>query len=220
MVFLVLGFQKINPFCPKVLFKFFCFFFIVISVLGEVFALFSDTILSLIQSKNTIIGIAATPAPLGILYACIFWYRKTFGRPNELKREEQPAQKKSAVKYAVRIAIAFVFAFILFSFISTAFRTSEPYMHSMQLIERNAKVQEYLGENYKQPFFISGSMSTSANGTGKAALSYRLKGKNGSSRVYVEAQKENDSWIYKKIIFYKAKGNSDCVDLLLQDNGE
>jgi len=29
MVFIVLGFQKINPFCPKSIFKFFCYFVII-----------------------------------------------------------------------------------------------------------------------------------------------------------------------------------------------
>ena len=74
---------------------------------------------------------------------------------------------------------------------------------------------EYLGEEYKLPIIISGSMSMNGNGTGKASLSYKIKGKNGISRVYIDAEKENGIWKYNKVIFYKEKGNADSIDLLL-----
>ena len=50
---------------------------------------------------------------------------------------------------------------------------------------------EYLGEKYKLPIIISGSMSMNGNGMGQASLSYKIKGKNGISRVYIDAEKEN-----------------------------
>ena len=74
---------------------------------------------------------------------------------------------------------------------------------------------EYLGEKYKLPIIINGSMSMNGNGTGQASLSYKIKGKNGISRVYIDAEKENGIWNYKKIIFYKQKGKVDSIDLLL-----
>ena len=60
-------------------------------------------------------------------------------------------------------------------------------------------------------------MSTNGNGPGKVSISYTIKGKNGSSRVYVDAEKENGIWNYKKIIFYKQKGKVDSIDLLINE---
>ena len=76
---------------------------------------------------------------------------------------------------------------------------------------------EYLGEDYKLPKIISGSMSTNGDGTGKVSISYTIKGKNESSRVYGDAEKENGIWNYKKIIFYKQKGKVDSIDLLINE---
>ena len=54
MVFIVLGFQKINPFCPKSIFKFFCYFFIIVSTIGIIFGIINDTIICLLKDKNDI----------------------------------------------------------------------------------------------------------------------------------------------------------------------
>nr|WP_253674833.1 cytochrome c oxidase assembly factor Coa1 family protein [Treponema sp. OMZ 855] len=57
------------------------------------------------------------------------------------------------------------------------FKNSEPYKYSLELIENNQDAMEYLGEEYKLPIIISGSMSMNGNGTGQASLSYKKKGK-------------------------------------------
>ncbi len=218
ILFLVLGFQKINPFCPKQFFKFFCYLFIVLSVFAEVGYIFNDLIISLLKSKDEMMEFSGTTAPLGFIYAIIFLYRKTFGKNGEIaqNQKEVTEKKKISVRYVALIAVSLVVALVFCFSVFSTFKNSEPYLHSIKLIEENAEVQEYLGENYKLPIFVSGSMSTSANGTGFASISYSLKGKNGKSRVYVEAQKENDIWFYNKVVFYKIKGKADCVDLLLK----
>ena len=99
--------------------------------------------------------------------------------------------------------------------IFSLFKNSEPYKYSLELIENNQDVMEYLGEEYKLPIIISGSMSMNGNGMGQASLSYKIKGKNGISRVYIDAEKENGIWKYNKVIFYKEKGKADSIDLLL-----
>ena len=43
----------------------------------------------------------------------------------------------------------------------------------------------------------------------------KIKGKNGISIVYIDAEKENGIWKYNKVIFYKEKGKADSIDLLL-----
>lgn len=58
---------------------------------------------------------------------------------------------------------------------------------------------------------------SNANGMGSAYFSYKIKGQNGISVVYVDAEKENDVWIYKKINFYKEKQSCDVIDLLAEE---
>lgn len=218
IIFVVLGFQKINPFCPKSVFKFFCYFFIVLSVIGVVGAIFNDLILSLIKSKDEMMEISQAQMPLASVYAIIFLYRKTFSKSDEteIKQKAPTEKKKIFAKYVALYAIVFVLALAVIFSVLSGLKNCEPYLQSVQLIETNAEVQEYLGENYKLSKFVSGSLVTSAGGKGSAELSYSIKGKNGTSRVYVEAQKENDIWFYNKVVFYKIKGKADCVDLLLK----
>ena len=220
MVFVVLGFQKINPFCPESIFKFFCYFVIIMGAIGILFGIVHDTILCLIKDKNDMFPFAYSTGPLGFIYGSIFLYRKAFGKDKEIGAKantELPdgTKKKKIVKYAVIFGIGFIGAIIVCASVVSLFRNSEPYKYSVKLIENNQDIMEYLGEEYKLPIIISGSMSTNGNGTGKASLSYKIKGKNGISRVYIDAERENRIWKYNKVNFYKEKGKSDSIDLLL-----
>ncbi len=94
-----------------------------------------------------------------------------------------------------------------------AFKNCIPYKHSIELIENNAAVREYLGDGYKQTGMMSGSLNTSGD-SGKATFSYKIKGVNGISVVYVDAVKENGVWSYNKINFYKERQSSDVINLL------
>ena len=122
-------------------------------------------------------------------------------------------------KIKITVIIAVISAIVVMSFaiillVFSLFTNSEPYKHSIEVIENNAEVKEYLGSGYKQKGMISSSINLTGGGFGTANLSYKLKGKNGVSRVYVEAVKENGVWLYKKLVFYKKLGHSDAVDLL------
>lgn len=221
MVFIVLGFQKINPFCPKSIFKFFCYFFI-ISTIGIIFGIINDTIICLLKDKNDIFPFAYSTCPLGCVYGSISLYRKIFGKDKEIEVKTNieitdKTKKKKIIKYVVIFGIGLIGAIIVCTSIFSLLKNSEPYKYSVELIENNQDVMEYLGEEYKLPKIISGSMSTNGNGTGKVSISYTIKGKNGSSRVYVDAEKENGIWNYKKIIFYKQKGKVDSIDLLINE---
>ena len=101
--------------------------------------------------------------------------------------------------------------------VAASFKSCEPYKHSLELIESNPTIQEYLGQDYRQTGMISGSLKSNANGMGSAYFSYKIKGQNGISVVYVDAEKENDVWIYKKINFYKEKQSCDVIDLLAEE---
>ena len=79
MVFVVLGLQKINPSCPESVFKFFCYFIIIIGAIGVLFGIVHDIILCLIKDKNDMFPFAYSTGSLGFIYGSIFLYRKTFG---------------------------------------------------------------------------------------------------------------------------------------------
>ena len=220
MVFIVLGFHKISPFCPKSIFKFFCYFFIIVSTIGIIFGIINDTIICLLKNKNDIFPFAYSTCPLGFVYGNIFLYRKTFGKDKEIEVKTNieitdETKKKKIIKCVVIFGIGFIGAIIVCTSIFSLFKNSEPYKYSLELIENNQDAMEYLGEKYKLPIIISGSMSMNGNGMGQASLSYKIKGKNGISRVYIDAEKENGIWKYNKVIFYKEKGKADSIDLLL-----
>ena len=223
MVFIVLGFQKINPFCPKSIFKFFCYFVIIISTIGVVLGIINDTILCALKDKKDIFQFTYSTGALGFIYGSIYLYRKTFGKNSESEvsgrkiEKSDETKKKKIIKCVVIFGIGFIGAIIVCTSIFSLFKNSEPYKYSLELIENNQDAMEYLGEEYKLPIIISGSMSMNGNGTGQASLSYKIKGKNGISRVYIDAEKENGIWNYKKIIFYKQKGKVDSIDLLINE---
>lgn len=134
------------------------------------------------------------------------------------KEELADAKKKQKMTILITvliiIAIFVLFITILFTSIGTAFKTSVPYKHSIELIENNQAIMDYLGNDYKQKGMMAGSISSSGTSSGKAVFSYKIKGKNGISMVYIDAYKENGIWNYNKINFYKESKSSDLINLL------
>ena len=138
---------------------------------------------------------------------------KTIEEIETIKKREN--KKIIIITVFTVLLIIFIFVADIFIFVGMSFKNSEPFKHSIELIENNSEIMEYIGEEYTLPIIISGSMSMNGNGMGKASLSYKIKGKNGISRVYIDAEKENEIWKYNKVIFYKEKGKADSIDLLL-----
>ena len=138
---------------------------------------------------------------------------KTIEEIETIKKREN--KKIIIITVFTVLLIIFIFVAGIFIFVGMSFKNSEPFKHSIELIENNSEIMEYIGEEYTLPIIISGSMSMNGNGMGKASLSYKIKGKNGISRVYIDAEKENEIWKYNKVIFYKEKGKADSIDLLL-----
>ena len=138
---------------------------------------------------------------------------KTIEEIETIKKREN--KKIIIITVFTVLLIIFIFVAGIFIFVGMSFKNSEPFKHSIELIENNSEIMEYIGEEYTLPIIISRSMSMNGNGMGKASLSYKIKGKNGISRVYIDAEKENEIWKYNKVIFYKEKGKADSIDLLL-----
>lgn len=219
--FLVLGFQHLNPFCSKKVFRFFCYFFFIGGLIGTFCNVIYDIFVSLMLPKEKLNEFSSVPLILGDVYSCIFLFNKYGREPastNEIAEKnldgEGTGKKKSYIKWIALFGGIIVFVVGLFFGIETAFEKSEPYKHSLELIENNADAKKYLGEDYSRTGVISGSMSTKSGGVGSADISFKIKGVNGVSTVYVDAYKEYDVWKYKLVRLYKLKGVDDFIDLL------
>jgi len=132
----------------------------------------------------------------------------------EIKTIKKKENKKIIITVLTVLLIIFILVEGVFIFVVMAFKNSEPFKHSIELIENNSEIMEYIGNDYKQIGMILGSINVSGDSTGNASIMYKIKGKNGISRIYVKAEKENGIWIYQKILFYKEFGSTDVIDLL------
>lgn len=132
----------------------------------------------------------------------------------EIKKIKKRENKKIIITVFTVLLIIFILVAGIFIFVGMAFKNSEPFKHSIELIENNSEIMEYIGNDYKQTGMILGSINVSGDSTGNASIIYKIKGKNGISRIYVKAEKENGIWIYQKILFYKEIGSTDVIDLL------
>ena len=132
----------------------------------------------------------------------------------EIKTIKKKENKKIIITVFTVLLIIFILVAGIFIFVGMAFKNSEPFKHSIELIENNSEIMEYIGNDYKQTGMILGSINVSGDSTGNASIMYKIKGKNGISRIYVKAEKENGIWIYQKILFYKELGSTDVIDLL------
>ena len=132
----------------------------------------------------------------------------------EMKTIKKKENKKIIITVLIVLLIIFILVAGIFIFVVMAFKNSEPFKHSIELIENNSEIMEYIGNDYKQTGMILGSINVSGDSTGNASIMYKIKGKNGISRIYVKAEKENGIWIYQKILFYKEIGSTDVIDLL------
>lgn len=132
----------------------------------------------------------------------------------EIKTIKKKENKKIIITVLTVLLIIFLLVEGIFIFVVMAFKNSEPFKHSIELIENNSEIMEYIGNDYKQIGMILGSINVSGDSTGNASIMYKIKGKNGISRIYVKAEKENGIWIYQKILFYKEFGSTNVIDLL------
>lgn len=132
----------------------------------------------------------------------------------EIKTIKKKENKKIIITVLTVLLIIFLLVEGIFIFVVMAFKNSEPFKHSIELIENNSEIMEYIGNDYRQTGMILGSINLSGDSTGNASIIYKIKGKNGISRIYVKAEKENGIWIYQKILFYKEFGSTDVIDLL------
>ncbi|MBR4789296.1 MAG: hypothetical protein IK024_00210 [Treponema sp.] len=147
---------------------------------------------------------------------CPYCSKETNYEINEEAQVKASKEKKKAIIITVAIVVLAlaVFAGIMIYAVGSTFKNSEPYKHSIELIESNSEIKEYLGEDYKRFGIITGSFHFNGDGSGDAYFSYKLKGRNGISVVYVDAEEENGIWNYSKINFYKKERTREVINLL------
>lgn len=134
----------------------------------------------------------------------------SFGRFREVLKKGPQA----IVLYVIRqVVFTVVLVIAIFFLVKGIFRASEPYKHSIAVIEANQQIMEQIGENYRQKGFIFGSFRNSGK-KGKTDFSYRIIGMSGISRVKVVAVKADGIWSYSVIDFYPDERGSDVINLL------
>ncbi|MEG3768845.1 cytochrome c oxidase assembly factor Coa1 family protein [Alteromonas sp. 14N.309.X.WAT.G.H12] len=90
------------------------------------------------------------------------------------------------------IGFCFLLMLPMFFFIGSIFKTSEPYLMSMVLLEGSQKFTEEVGVPYSTGF-ITGNLSTSGH-QGSANMSFTIEGVNGEAEVHIKAIKDMGSW--------------------------
>ena len=145
---------------------------------------------------------------------CTNSYNEIEKTEKQIEEEKNKSKRTTIITVTVVVLILSAFFSIISVSVFSSFLKSEPYQHSIMLIENNSELKEYLGEHYKRQGLISGSINVNGDSSGSAVISYKLKGLNGVSRVYIDAVKENGVWKYSKIMFYKRLGTSEVINLL------
>ena len=77
IMFIVLGFQLFNQLIPKSVFKWICYFFIFVIVLGYVISIIIDIVLPFFMTIKTIFPISMTPAMAGMIFSSFRQYEKS-----------------------------------------------------------------------------------------------------------------------------------------------
>ncbi len=102
-------------------------------------------------------------------------------------------------KWAIAGAIVFFVLFPLIIFTVISGLKGEAYQLSLKEIRANTEVQEALGQPIEPGFFVGGSVSVEAGGTGEAELQYSLSGSLEKGKAYVAADRFASTWKLGKV---------------------
>ncbi|MCH7403868.1 cytochrome c oxidase assembly factor Coa1 family protein [Belliella kenyensis] len=105
-------------------------------------------------------------------------------------------------KIIVRLLISFVALLscvmaIQFFHLSKVFKTSQPYLVTIEAIKENDEILNIVGSDFELNSIISGDLTADT-----AYFSFKLKGKNKTIRIYSNVKKyDNDKWNITKLSF-------------------
>ena len=109
------------------------------------------------------------------------------------------AKKHKIIKISSIIgAIVVLFIIIFYLFIGSAFKNTEIYKMTLEILNNNTRAQMVLNKEIKSSGFITGNISTSGS-VGNANLSFNVTGSTGKVKIYVTGTKEFDTWKIEKL---------------------
>jgi len=101
---------------------------------------------------------------------------------------------------------------LLFAFVFTMLKTSEPYKMAIKRVQDNKRAQEILGAPIQVGSWPTGSLTTE-KGLRTAVLDIPVEGPKMKATLHVRAERPGDKWIFKKFALGIGT-NGDEVDLL------
>lgn len=114
----------------------------------------------------------------------------------EIITEKKKRQKKAFIGIMI---IVFMFGIPLWIGGHDSIGDYVPYVHTMELLKTNKKVQDILGEGVRRSFGYTCKTVDNGNGCGSTELSFTVKGNKSKGLVFVEAYMENGIWYYNTI---------------------
>jgi hypothetical protein len=143
--------------------------------------------------------------------------------PTALARNAQPAPKSRRNRrlwlgLGTVIAMA-AFVAALLAFIENEFRSSEVYQMSLVRAQQSAEVTRIVGVPGRPGWFVTGEISESTDGDGRATLGIPLNGPRGSGTLRVRARRKGGNWrLY--VLQFAPKDRSSTIDLMGQTSAE
>jgi Cytochrome oxidase complex assembly protein 1 len=120
--------------------------------------------------------------------------------------------RRLVLGFVITIAISAFLAFLLV-FIEHEIKSSTVYQMSVTTARASPEILATLGSPIDVSWFVSGEVSQSTNGGGKATLTIPLKGPRGRGKLWVQAGRQAGTWRFS-ILQFRPDGHNSAVDLL------
>jgi hypothetical protein len=96
-------------------------------------------------------------------------------------------------------------------------KSSDAYQMTMEAIRADQRVKDAIGDDLTDSFWIGGSVSVDANGTGDAQLSIPIQGSKGSGNAMSHAVRRGGIWTMRLLVV-TVDGSETPIVLVNEDN--
>lgn len=114
------------------------------------------------------------------------------------------------------IILAIVFAFALYTGVSTMFKDSKPYEEAIIALNNNELIIEKLGQPVEADGMFQGNVNYSGN-SADVDIKVPVEGPKGEGTLTVIAQKVNDVWSYQ-LMQVEIDDTDEIINLLNENN--
>lgn len=104
------------------------------------------------------------------------------------------------------------FVAIVFTSISSMFKSSDVYKQALVNTRKNAEVIEAIGGDINEGYFTSGKIEISGP-SGEADFAIPISGSKGEGHVYVVATKKSGKWIFETLEV-EIEGETERINLI------